>query len=167
MASQNSRAGWGWTSVFLLIALLVMTSDQLTKIWIRLHLSVGETLFSIGLFRIDYIRNTGAAFGIFQGNTNILSVLSLIGSIVILVYALVFEPRQHFLTPPRWIALGLILGGTVGNLIDRVRLHYVTDFIDFTYWPSFNVADASVTIGVILFAYTLLSLAGEKPHGHA
>ena len=165
MASQNSRAGWGWTSVFLLIALFVLIADQLTKIWIRLHLSPGESAFSLGFFRIDYVRNTGAAFGIFQGYTEVLTVLSIIGSLVILVYALAIEPRRSFLTPPRWIALGLILGGTVGNLIDRMRLHYVTDFIDFTYWPSFNIADASVTIGVILFAYTLLSLAGEKPHG--
>ncbi|MBA7678182.1 Lipoprotein signal peptidase [subsurface metagenome] len=57
-------------------------------------------------------------------------------------------------------ALGLVLGGTVGNIIDRLRFGYVTDFIDFGFWPAFNVADSSVVIGVIIFAYSLHSLAG-------
>ncbi|MDP2932365.1 MAG: signal peptidase II [Chloroflexota bacterium] len=165
MPRPSNQAGWWWSSVFLLIALLVLVTDQLTKLWIRSHLFAGQTLFSIGFFRIDYVRNTGAAFGLFQDHTFYLTILSIVGAVVVLVYALVVNPRYPFLTGLRWVALGLILGGTIGNLIDRLRLGYVTDFIDFTYWPAFNIADASVTTGVILFAYTLLSLVRDEPDG--
>jgi signal peptidase II len=90
--------------------------------------------------------------------------LAILGAALLLVYALVirhsFSPLDNLLT---WTALGLILGGIVGNLIDRLRLGAVTDFISVGWWPTFNIADSAVVVGAILFAYSLLRLA--RKHG--
>ena len=84
---------------------------------------------------------------------------------MLLLYAFLFYRRfpllNNWLT---WAGLGLVLGGTVGNLIDRLRLGYVTDFIDFGFWPAFNLADSAIVVGVIIFAYSLLSLARAEKH---
>ncbi|MBA7624082.1 Lipoprotein signal peptidase [subsurface metagenome] len=101
----------------------------------------------------------------FQGQSFALTIVALVGVAAILVYALFIHrsfPRLDNMLGKS--ALGLVLGGTVGNLIDRLRLGYVIDFIDFDYWPAFNIADSCVTIGVILFAYTLLRSAQAEKH---
>ena len=146
--------------VFFLIALLVVTADQLSKTWIRSNLVPGESLFEIGLFRLTHVHNTGAAFGLFQDQSLPLTVVALVSIVVLLLFPLFFYHRLPFLddrlAKP---ALGLVLGGTIGNLIDRLNLGYVTDFIDIGIWPTFNIADSAITIGVILLAYSLLSSA--------
>ena len=146
--------------VFFLTALLVVAADQLSKIWIRSNLALGETLFQTGLLRITRIHNTGAAFGLFQDHSLTLTIVAFIGIVVLLLIALPFSrrflPLNDRLGKP---ALSLILGGTIGNLIDRLHLGYVTDFIDVGFWPAFNIADSAITIGVIIFAYSLLRLA--------
>ena len=150
--------------LFLLIGLIIIVADQLSKLWIRANLADGEMLFRVGFFRIVHIQNTGAAFGLFRDYSFILLLVASAGMIAILVYG--FIGYRHFSwlnNLPATIALGLVLGGTVGNLIDRLRDGYVTDFIDFTYWPAFNVADSAITIGAILFAYVLLhSMRAQK-----
>ncbi len=151
--------------VFSLIALLIVVADQLGKLWIRSNLAVGESVFELGFFRLTHVSNTGAAFGIFRGHTLPLTVVSCVGIALLLLYAFLFY--RQFPQLDRWLAwtgLGLILGGTIGNLIDRLRLGYVTDFIDFGFWPAFNVADSAIVIGVIIFAYSLLSLARAEKH---
>lgn len=151
--------------VFLVIAVLVVIADQLTKAWIRSNLALGETLFETPFFRLTNIHNTGAAFGMFRGFSSILTVISIIGASCILVYVFVIHRRYPVLDSRLgWIALGLILGGTIGNLIDRLLFGYVTDFLDFVIWPAFNVADSSVTIGVIVFACYLLFLNKSISH---
>ena len=150
--------------VFFLTALLVLVADQLSKTWIRAY-PEGHTLFEVGFFRIVHVHNTGAAFGLFTGQSFPLSIVALVGIAVLLVYA--FFIYRHF---PRLnnvltrVALGLVLGGTVGNLIDRLNpnLRGVTDFISIGFWPAFNVADSAVVAGVIIFAYSLLFLAGAE-----
>ncbi len=110
-----------------------------------------------GPFRLTYAQNTGAAFSIFNGRTDILAVVSMVGVIVILVFN--FMIHRHFPsldTHLNKIALGLILGGTVGNLIDRAWLHYVRDFIEAGPWPVFNAADSFLVIGIIIFAASIL-----------
>ena len=152
---------WGkWQNVaFLLTALLVVAADQLSKIWIRSNLALGESLPETGLFRLTHVNNTGAVFGLFQGQSFPLTIVAIIGIVVLLLIALFFFRRSPLLVgrlgKP---ALGLILGGTVGNLIDRLRLGGVTDFIDIGFWPAFNVADSAVVVGSIIFAYSLLRL---------
>jgi len=144
--------------VFSLTALLVAAADQLSKIWIRSNLDVAQSLPEIGLFRITRIHNTGAAFGLFQDQSFSLTIVAFIGIVVILFFALSVSRRFPLLdTKLVKPALGLVLGGTIGNLVDRLRFGYVTDFIDIGIWPTFNIADSAVTVGVILFICSLLS----------
>ena len=146
--------------IFSLTALLIVVADQLSKEWIRSNLAVGQSLPETGIVRLTHIRNTGAAFGLFQDQAFALTIIALIGVAILLLYGLFLCRRFPFLSSRlSMTAIGLILGGTVGNLIDRVRFGYVTDFIDFGFWPSFNVADSAVTIGVILLACFFIHLA--------
>ncbi len=149
-------------AVFFLTGLLIVAADQFSKNWIRTNLDPGQSIFRIGFFQITYANNTGAAFGLFQNHTLVLTIISIIGVIAILV-GYRFVNRIAVLQSMPWrVVLGLVLGGTLGNLIDRARLGYVTDFIDFHYWPAFNVADASVTIGILIFAYFLLRFTASS-----
>jgi len=146
--------------VFGLTGLLIVVADQLSKAWIKTNLLEGQSLFETGFFRITHLHNTGAAFGLFQGQSFILTIVSLIGVVVLLVYGFVVYHRfPWFESLLNRLALGLVLGGAAGNLIDRIRLGYVTDFIDFGFWPAFNIADSAVTVGVIILVYSLLRLA--------
>ena len=165
MQKVNRLQDKSWSVVFLLIGLLILIIDQLSKVWIRTNLSEGQALFELGFFRITHITNTGAAFGLFQGQSFILTIVAVLAIAVVLVCGLYISRFFPWLDSRlSKLSLGLLLGGTVGNLIDRLRFGYVTDFIDFGYWPVFNVADASVTIGVILFAYSLLRSAQVEKH---
>ena len=153
-----------WQNVtFFLAALLVLATDQLSKLWIRPNLTLGQTLFEVGFFRIIHISNTGAAFGLFPGQSFALSIVTIVGAALLLIFVLVihrwFPPLDNMLSK---VALGLILGGALGNLIDRLNLGYVVDFIDFRVWPIFNIADSAVVVGVIIFAYSLRFLARAR-----
>ena len=150
-----------WRNVALVsISLLVILADQLSKTWIRANLTRGQELFDTGFFQIVRAQNTGAAFGIFQNQSLALTIVAFIGAIIILLCGFFFYRHWSFLgSMLAKSALGLILGGTIGNLIDRLRLGYITDFIDFKVWPAFNVADAAVTIGVIIFVCYILYLS--------
>lgn len=151
--------------VFFLTALLVIAADQFSKIGIRSNLATGESLPETGLFRLTHVHNTGAAFGLLQDQTFSLTIVALIGIAVLLLFVFLFSRHFTFLdnrlSKP---ALSLILGGTVGNLIDRLRLGYITDFIDIGIWPVFNIADSAITVGVILLAYSLLFLTRANKH---
>ena len=142
--------------VFFLTALLIIATDQPSKMWIRSY-PEGHSIFEMGLFRLTHVHNTGAAFGLFQGQSFPLTIVGLVSVALILLYAL-FLCRQFPLLDNRLgkLALGLILGGAVGNLTDRLRFGYVTDFIDVGIWPAFNIADSAITVGTIIFAYSLL-----------
>jgi len=160
MQKVNSLQGGWWSAIFLLTATLVVVADQLSKLWIRSNLLVGQSLFEIGFFRFTHIHNTGAAFGLFRGHSLILTVVAVFGVAVLLLYAFLLYRRYPLLNNRlSRVALGLVLGGTIGNLIDRLNFGYVTDFIDFTVWPTFNIADSAVTVGVIIIVCSLLSLA--------
>ena len=163
--ASELRSGWQWNMLLFLIALLVVAADQLSKVWIRSNLLVGQSLFEAGFFRIIHVNNTGAAFGLFQGQSFLLTIVALVGITVLLVYVLVIY-RKFPLLDNRLgrSTLGLVLGGAVGNLIDRLRFGYVTDFIDVGRWPAFNIADSAITVGVILFAYSFLRSARAEKH---
>jgi signal peptidase II len=161
MRKANNPQGRWRDVVFFLTTLLVVGADQFTKLWVRSNLDIGQSLFKVGLFEIiRFPPNTGAAFGLFQGQSFALTIVAVVGVIFILVYA--FYAYRHYPFLDRWlsrVALGLILGGTIGNLIDRLRFGGVTDFISIGWWPAFNLADSAVVIGVIIFIYSLLPLA--------
>ena len=166
--ADSPRREWR-KAVFFLTALLVVAADQLSKIWVRkawtnYNLAIGESLFEVGFFRIIHAApNTGAAFGLFRGHLFALTIVSLVGVVAILVYAFLIDRRFPLLhNTLSKIALGLVLGGAVGNLVDRLNpsLDGVTDFISVgDWWPAFNIADPAITVGVILFICSLLSLA--------
>ena len=167
MQKGNYLQGKRWNVVFSLAALLVVVADQLSKLWIRSNLVVGQSLFELGFFQIIRVPpNTGAAFGLFQGHSFALTIASVVAMAVILCYALFIYRRFPLLdNMPNRIAIGLILGGTVGNLIDRIRFGGVTDFISVgNWWPAFNIADSAVTVGVIIFACFLLRSVWSEAH---
>lgn len=137
----------------------MVITDQLTKAWVRSY-AEGSTIFRTGLFQFIHSRNTGAAFGVFQDYSAVLTMVTLFVISSILLLVLFFWRRLNIFGSllPR-TALGLYLGGAIGNLTDRLRFGSVTDFIDFHIWPVFNVADAAMTVGVTLLLYSLLPLA--------
>jgi len=158
------KGKWWRNAVLFTIALLVVAADQLSKLWIRSNLPVGQSLPETGFFRLTHVHNTGAAFGLFKGQSFPLMVVALVGVVIILLYAFFLHRRfpslDYRLTNS---ALGLVLGGTIGNnLIDRLRFGYVTDFIDVGIWPVFNIADSAIVVGIIIFAYSLLPLLRAK-----
>ncbi len=144
--------------IFPFLALVVVLLDQVSKVWITNHLTPGQSI-PMGLLLITYVRNSGAAFGLLANQGVLILFAVLIGvAAIILYYA--YPPFQT-----NWIrvSLGLLLGGAIGNLIDRLRFGFVVDFIDFRIWPVFNIADAAITTGIIILAYYLLFKA-QKAH---
>jgi signal peptidase II len=159
---KNNLLSFKWNIVFIVIACLVVGLDQISKIWIRSHFFLGQSVPETGFFRLTFTQNTGAAFSMFYGRADILGIVSILGAILILLYVFVFSRRLPYLdTRFNKIALGLMLGGTVGNMIDRLAFGHVTDFLDVGPWPVFNIADSSLVVGVIIFAFGLI-LVGRK-----
>ena len=125
---------------------VVLALDQLTKYIVRTNLRLGESWPSDGLVRITHGTNTGSAFGLFPNQTTSLIVASIIA-----IGFLIYVYRSNAMPQPLLrFAIGLQLGGAVGNLIDRVRSGEVVDFIRLGWWPIFNVADSSIVVGVTL-----------------
>ena len=102
-----------------------------------MRLPLGNAVASIGPFSIHHVQNSGIAFGLFADSTTAVIVLTAAAVAAMLVF-FARSAQRHPLLP---VALGLVIGGSVANLIDRVRLGHVTDFLDFDYWPAFNLAD--------------------------
>jgi signal peptidase II len=135
------------------VSSLVLVVDRLTKYILLKNLSEGESVRVIpGLFHITLVLNSGAAFGIFKGR----SVFFTISSILVIASICFYIVRSRCKDLLMLTALGLILGGAAGNLIDRVMFGYVIDFLDFRIWPVFNIADASITIGAFILAIRLV-----------
>jgi len=156
--TSDPRRRW----LFFGAALTVIALDQATKIVVRSTLERGESWPGDDWeVRFRYVTNTGAAFGLFQDQTLFLSAMALIGLVAIYLYYR-FPPFDHFIVP---IAIGMMLGGASGNLIDRLAKGRVTDFIDFPHFPAFNVADSSISIGiaVILIGYFLWGQHQQSP----
>jgi signal peptidase II len=158
MLNDNHQPGSQWHPLlFYSSAAAILAADQLTKFLIRSFLYLGQAIPRAGFFRITHVQNTGASFGILPDQVLMLKILPFIGIFIILLYAHHFNKRYTLLNNRLGsVVLGVILGGTAGNLVDRLRVGYVTDFIDIGPWPSFNIADSSVVIGTIIFAFILV-----------
>lgn len=144
--AQRIAGRWRRDLLFFLIAAIVIGLDQYTKYLVRDNLRLYEVWnHSIGFIRIIHVVNSGAAFGILQGQTPFLIITSLFGLGAIVLYY-VYPPMDHGLIR---IALGMQLGGAMGNLIDRIRVGEVTDFIDVGGFPTFNIADASISVSIV------------------
>ncbi len=139
---------------------VVLLIDQLTKGWVRQAFAPGESRSLLGpILHLTYVQNTGAAFGLLRGHVPIVVVVSL----VVGAWVIVELKRLRHGPWTAWWPLTLILGGAIGNLIDRVRLGYVVDFLDLRVWPVFNVADSCITIGV---TWMILQMVLTKADRH-
>lgn len=140
------------------VALIVLGLDQLTKRLITDSFTLGESRGVLGaVLHFTCQINTGGAFSMLPDSTAVLSVVS--G--VVVLGLLLFGPRLAADSSLALIGLGLVAGGALGNLLDRIRLGYVVDFIDFRVWPVFNVADIGITVGAGLLILALAT--GGKP----
>jgi signal peptidase II len=138
------------------IATLSILADQASKAYVVHHLPYQDSWVPIGfiepLFKFTHVHNTGASFGMFPQGGSVFLVIALIVSLIIIYYYRQIPP-QAWLTR---LALGLQLGGALGNAVDRLRLGYVVDFFHVEHFPVFNVADSSIVIGVCLLALEML-----------
>jgi len=133
-------------------AVAVVALDQFTKWLIRSSLERGDSWPDGGLLRIVHVTNSGAAFGILQDSGPLLAITSILGVCAIFIYFM----SPSFAKPLMQLGLGLMLGGAMGNLIDRLFKGEVVDFLKVPNWPAFNVADSSISIGVVLIIWTIL-----------
>jgi signal peptidase II len=150
------------------IAALVLLIDRLTKLWIIQHLRPGQTINVItGVFRISHVLNTGAAFSLFAESVNPihlrwgLEAFSIMAILAVLALLLTVGRRFSLST----LAFALILGGAIGNLYDRMRYEYVTDFLEVKivhyHWPDFNFADSCITIAACLLVLEIFKPDAE------
>ena len=140
-----------------MLAALIFVGDQITKAVISGWLARGVSWPAEGFLRLTHIGNSGAAFSIFQGNSNILSIVALV-AIALLLW--VYRTSGGTSSIIRF-ALGLQLGGAVGNLFDRLTQGYVTDFIDVGPWPIFNIADSAISVGMVLMLWYFFTMPKE------
>ncbi len=156
------RMGAGPLQWFFLVAvaLAAVLADQVTKHVVASNLSLDEKLKVVGPFSIHHVQNSGIAFGLFASAT----VLVIALTAVALGWMLWFFARSGARHPILPAALGLVIGGSLSNLVDRVRLGHVTDFLDFRYWPAFNLADSFIVIGVGTLVVALV-LVEREPRG--
>jgi signal peptidase II len=149
---------------------LILLLDQITKVYVDSSMRLHESIPVIeGLFSITYIRNPGAAFGFLAGASPLFrSVFFVTATVLAIVFGLHYLCKSKFEEPRLTFALTLILAGAAGNLIDRIRLGEVIDFLDVyigsAHWPAFNVADSAISVGaVMLFAELLRQGRGKRP----
>jgi signal peptidase II len=133
----------------------VLALDQLTKHTLAAGISAGETRKFLPLIDLVHVRNTGVAFSLFSGGGVIVLVVTFIALAVLVAYFMKRPDR-----PWLWLPTGLLLGGALGNLIDRIADGAVTDFIKLPHWPAFNIADMAITFGVLALLWVL---EGRRP----
>jgi signal peptidase II len=157
-AARSLAAGpFHWLAL-VAIALAALVADQVTKQIVVSTLERGESFDVLGPLSIHHVHNSGIAFGIFSTWAGPVTLLTAI-AILWMVGYFARSGARHPVLP---IALGFLIGGSLGNLIDRIRLGHVTDFLDLTYWPAFNLADTFIVSGVAILISALV-LAERTP----
>jgi signal peptidase II len=153
VATRSLAARWPqWLALGLVVSAAVI-ADQATKHIVSSQLALDDKVHVLGPFSIHHVENSGIAFGLFAGATPVVTALTALA----VGWMLVFFARSGARHPVLPVALGLLIGGSASNLVDRIRLGHVTDFLDFRYWPAFNLADTFIVVGVaILFGAILL-----------
>ena len=157
-AERSLAAGAAQWAALAAIAFAAVAADQLTKYLVTSRLALDDGVHVVGPFWIHHVQNSGIAFGLFSSATAVVIVATGIA----VTWMLVFFGRSGARHPVLPVALGLVIGGSTSNLLDRVRLGYVTDFLDFRYWPAFNLADSFIVIGVGILLAALV-LAEREP----
>jgi signal peptidase II len=158
-AERRLGATWQQWLSLAAVALAAVAADQLTKAIVTSELALNEEAKVVGPFSIHHVQNSGIAFGFFASATSLVILLTAI-AVVWMLYFFARSGARHAVLP---VALGLVIGGSVSNLVDRVRLGHVTDFLDFTYWPAFNLADTFIVVGVAILLLALV--AADKSSG--
>lgn len=142
-------------AVTVLTLVTTIVADQATKAWIWDTVGPDGTRRVIDVMpglKFIFVRNTGSAFGLFEGQSSILTVLTFVA----IGFLGAFFYRNARQDPVVSLAVGLLIGGAIGNLIDRIRLGYVIDWIKVPHWPTFNIADSAITVGVIVLIVSML-----------
>ena len=150
-------SSWEWASLAL-VAGAAAAADQATKHLVTSRIALGDDVDVLGLFSIHRVENSGIAFGLFPTATS--AVIGLTGLVV--GWMLLFFARSGARHPVLPVGLGLVLGGSVSNLLDRIRLGAVTDFLDVGFWPAFNLADTFIVVGVAVLLAALF--AADREH---
>jgi signal peptidase II len=132
------------------LAVAVIVLDRITKHAVVTGIDVGDVHKFLPGIQLVHVRNSGVAFGFFAGGGGLVLVLTLVALAALLAY-FAWRPRRPLL----WLPTGLVVGGAVGNLIDRLSSGSVTDFIKLPFWPAFNLADTAITLGVLALLYVL------------
>ena len=141
--------GTAWARAGLVLA-AVLAADQVTKVLVRNALAVGERREILGPLDLVRVNNDGIAFGFLGGGQAVVAIAVAAALVGLIVYFVLNAGR-----PLVWLPTGLLLGGALGNVFDRVRDGAVTDFIKLPHWPAFNVADMAITFGVVALVYVL------------
>lgn len=154
---ETTRTPWYRDRIMISVAVIVFIADQVTKYIVKTNLDLYESWPREGLLRITYGTNSGTAFGLFPDQTLVLIVTSFLA-----IGFIYYFYRSHAMpTPVLRLAIGLQLGGAFGNLVDRIRLGSVVDFIDVGWWPIFNIADSSIVTGIGLLALVIFIVPRE------
>ena len=132
------------------LVVVVLVLDQLTKHAVIANIPVGTTQKFLPAVNLVHIHNSGVAFGFFSGGGAVVLILTLTALTALVIYFLMRPTR-----PWLWLPTGLLVGGALGNLIDRLVHGYVTDFIKLPAWPAFNLSDMAITVGVLSLLYVL------------
>jgi signal peptidase II len=146
-----------WLELGAVVAAAIV-ADQLTKWIVSSQLALDESLHVLGPLEIHHVQNSGIAFGLFASATAVVTALTAIA----VAWMLIYFARSGARHPVLPVALGLLIGGSTSNLIDRIRLGHVTDFLDLRYWPAFNLADSFIVIGVAIL-FVALMIGETKP----
>jgi signal peptidase II len=158
IAERSLAAGpWQWAGLAAVAGSAVI-ADQVTKHIVTSTLALDESTHVIGPLSIHHVQNSGIAFGLFSSATAVVTVVTA-GAVI---WMLTFFARSGSRHPVLPAALGLLIGGSLSNLVDRIRLHHVTDFIDLRWWPAFNLADTFIVVGVTMLLAALIA-ADRKP----
>ncbi len=136
----------------------VFISDQITKYAVYKNMSLGESIPEEGIIRITYARNTGMAFSLFENFGIVLLILSLIIASILIIYLFTIDKPRISIR----VFSGLVVGGALGNILDRIRFGYVNDFIDVGWWPVFNIADSSITIAIGIYIFDAIFIQKLK-----
>lgn len=154
---RNSASSHPSPRLLFLIPVVIVMLDQLLKAVMVQWIGPGSTVHRWELagrfLAFEYLENRGAAFGIMPSQTDLLTAMS----IVIAGFGMVLMWREASTHPFTAIAIGMVVGGAIGNIIDRIRLGYVVDFIAVGEWPKFNLADAMITAGIVLLLWSALN----------
>ena len=147
----------------LIITILIVVMDRITKNFFSGILSLGESLPIIkNFFHMTLVYNTGIAFGFFKDQGIVFIVIPIIAIVLLVFNIYYYRQNDEVLSRSYIVGFSLILGGAIGNLIDRIFYGHVIDFIDFRIWPVFNIADSAITIGAILVAIKCFQLSHDK-----